>query len=188
MIKWFFLMFRAMFFFNIYQFQHPNEIIRQIVNLSRKFKAPSQKQKASSRSKSGRRPSVRRQRQFDQNQTPAVAFVNRTPAPDAALTPAKNNWDLFFKTGIISRKQGWSDSSIFYYNVLCYLFFIVLCLMYVVSGLSSCLVLKWKFSNYHCHFLEIKYFDDNTFHYLETTLQILWKLKIFVWFYSNSVQ
>ena len=126
-------------------FQHTNETICQIVNLSRRFQAPSQKQKSSSRSKSSRRPSIRRQRQFDQNQTPAVAFANRTPAPDAALTPAKNNWDLFFKTGIISRKQGWSDSSIFYCNVLCYPIFIVLCLLYVVSGLSSCLVLKWKF-------------------------------------------
>jgi len=77
----------------------------QRANFSRRFKAPSQKQKSSSRSKSSRRPSVRRQRQF-QDQTPAVGIVGRTPAPDAALTPAKNNWDLFFKTGIISRKQG----------------------------------------------------------------------------------
>jgi len=77
----------------------------QRANFSRRFRAPSQKQKSSSRSKTNRRPSIRRQRQFNQ-QTPAVGLVNRTPAPDAALTPAKNNWDLFFKTGIISRKQG----------------------------------------------------------------------------------
>ena len=37
------------------------------------------------------------------------------------------------------------------------------CLLYVVWGLSSCLVLTWKFSNYHCHFLEIKYFDDKKY-------------------------